>query len=98
MMRDSTNMDRIYRAILHEVQGDGRISNAALADRVALSESACLRRLRRLEQQGFIGGYVGLVDQSIAGFPDNVLQPSLCTVSNTVIWRPSNVRLGISPK
>lgn len=72
MTLDLTKLDRIDRAILHEVQGDGRISNAALADRVALSESACLRRLRRLEQEGFIWGYVGLVDQSIAGFPDNV--------------------------
>ncbi len=58
--------------ILHEVQTDGRISNAALAERVSLSESACLRRLRRLEQDGLIRGYVGLVDQSRAGFPDNV--------------------------
>ena len=68
MMRDSTNMDRIDRAILHEVQGDGRISNAALADRVALSESACLRRLRRLEQEGFIRGYVGLVINRLRAF------------------------------
>lgn len=51
---------------------DGRVSNAALAERVALSESACLRRLRRLEAVGLIRGYVALVDQSVAGFPDNV--------------------------
>ena len=72
MAHDSIVLDRTDRVILHEVQANGRISNAALADRVSLSESACLRRLRRLEQDGFIRGYVGLVDQSLAGFPDNV--------------------------
>ncbi|MEM7098802.1 MAG: Lrp/AsnC family transcriptional regulator [Pseudomonadota bacterium] len=65
-------MDRVDRAILHEIQLDGRLSNNALAERVNLSESACLRRLRRLEDSGLLRGYVGLVDQSQAGFPDNV--------------------------
>ena len=72
MAHDSIVLYLTDRAILHEVQANGRISNAALADRVSLSESACFRRLRRLEQDGFIRGYVGLVDQSLAGFPDNV--------------------------
>lgn len=65
-------MDRIDRLILHELQIDGRISNAALAQRVNLSESACLRRVRALEEDGLLRGYVGLVDQSRAGYPDNV--------------------------
>ena len=71
-MQDYADLDRIDRAILHEVQLDGRLSNTALAERVNLSESACLRRLRRLEESGMVRGYVGLVDQSKAGFPDNV--------------------------
>jgi len=65
-------MDKIDRAILHELQLDGRLGNNTLAQRVSLSESACLRRVRRLEDNGFIRGYVGLVDQSSAGYPDNV--------------------------
>jgi len=65
-------MDRIDRAILHELQLDGRLTNAALAERIRLSESACLRRVRNLEQAGMLVGYVGLVDQSRAGYPDNV--------------------------
>lgn len=65
-------MDRIDRAILHELQIDGRLSNNALAARITLSESACLRRVRRLEDSGYLTGYVGLVDQSLAGYPDNV--------------------------
>lgn len=65
-------MDRIDRAILHELQLDARLSNTALADRISLSESACLRRVRNLEGSGLIRGYVGLVDQTLAGYPDNV--------------------------
>jgi DNA-binding Lrp family transcriptional regulator len=68
----SIDLDRVDRSILHELQLDGRLTNAALAERVSLSESACLRRVRRLESSGLIRGYVGLVDQSRAGYPDNV--------------------------
>lgn len=71
-MQDSFDLDRIDRLILHELQLDGRLTNAALAERVALSESACLRRVRRLEEAGMIRAYVALVDQSMAGYPDNV--------------------------
>lgn len=65
-------LDRTDRAILHELQSDGRLANSAVAHRVNLSESACLRRIRNLEASGLIRGYVGLVDQSSAGYPDNV--------------------------
>jgi len=47
-------LDRIDRQILHELQRDGRLSNQELAQRVALSPSPCLRRVRRLEEQGYI--------------------------------------------
>ncbi len=65
-------MDAIDQKILHELQVDGRLGNNALAERVNLSESACLRRVRRLEDDGYLRGYVGLVDQTLAGYPDNV--------------------------
>ena len=65
-------LDTLDRRILHELQLDGRLSNNALSQRINLSESACLRRVRRLEETGLIRGYVGLVDQSQAGYPDNV--------------------------
>jgi DNA-binding Lrp family transcriptional regulator len=64
--------DRIDHAILHELQLNAKLSNTALATRVHLSESACLRRVRNLEADGIIRGYVCLVDQSTAGYPDNV--------------------------
>lgn len=72
MPQETADIDRIDRAILHELQLNARLSNAALAERINLSESACLRRVRNLEGSGLIRGYVGLVDQSMAGYPDNV--------------------------
>ena len=71
-MQDYATLDRLDRGILHELQLDGRLSNTLLAERVNLSESACLRRVRRLEESGMLRGYVALVDQSGAGYPDNV--------------------------
>ena len=66
-------MDKYDRAILDALQDDGRISNVQLAARVNLSESACLRRVRALEDEGFIDRYVALVNQSRVGLGGNVL-------------------------
>ncbi|NKC00538.1 MAG: winged helix-turn-helix transcriptional regulator [Pseudomonadales bacterium] len=71
-MVQQRSLDRQDRAILHETQLHGRITNAELAERINLSESACLRRVRALEKSGILRGYVGLVDQSAVGYPDNV--------------------------
>ena len=65
-------MDKIDRTILTELQRDGRLSNVQLAELVGLSESACLRRVRMLEQSGIIDRYVMLVDQGAIGKPGNV--------------------------
>lgn len=72
MAVDYHDLDRTDRSILHEVQLNGRITNSQLAEIVNLSESACLRRVRALEESGILRGYVALIDQSSAGFPDNV--------------------------
>lgn len=72
MSSDYQDLDRVDRTILHEIQRNGRITNAQLAERISLSESACLRRVRALESSGILRGYVGLVDQSMVGYPDNV--------------------------
>lgn len=50
-------MDSIDKQILWELQQDGRLSNQELADRVGLSPSPCLRRVRQLEESGVITGY-----------------------------------------
>lgn len=65
-------LDRIDRAILHELQLDGRVSNVKLAERVNLSESACLRRVKRLEDASVIEGYIMLINQTAVGLPSNV--------------------------
>jgi DNA-binding Lrp family transcriptional regulator len=66
-------MDRFDRLILEALQRDGRISNKQLAQQVHLSESACLRRVRALEEDGMIERYVAMVSQSKAGIPGDVL-------------------------
>lgn len=60
-------LDRTDLRILAELQRDGRLSNQELADRVSLSPSPCLRRVRRLEEQGFIKKYVALIDAAKVG-------------------------------
>lgn len=65
-------LDRTDRAILNELQLDGRVSNVKLAGRVNLSESACLRRVKRLEDAGVIEGYIMLINQTAVGLPSNV--------------------------
>lgn len=60
-------LDRTDRQILMELQRNGRLSNQDLADRVALSPSPCLRRVRRLEEEGYIRKYVALVNAEKVG-------------------------------
>jgi len=69
---DMAGIDRIDRTILAALQKDGRLSNVQLAELVGLSESACLRRVRMLEQSGIIDRYVMLVNQSAIGKSGNV--------------------------
>jgi Lrp/AsnC family leucine-responsive transcriptional regulator len=63
------DIDPIDRRILAEVQRDGRVTNQDLSERVGLSPSPCLRRLRRLESDGVIARYVALVDPVAVGLP-----------------------------
>ena len=65
-------LDRYDRTILRLLQEDARMTNTSLAARVNLSESACLRRVRALEESGLIEGYTAMVDQQRAGFPVSV--------------------------
>ena len=61
-------MDRTDRAIIEILQTDARIANVDLAERVSLSESACLRRLRSLPERGIITGYRAVIDQARVGY------------------------------
>ncbi|SAL53194.1 transcription regulator AsnC [Caballeronia sordidicola] len=59
--RSGDEVDRVDRAILRQLQRDASISNVALAAKVNLSAPACLRRVERLKQAGFISGIVALL-------------------------------------
>lgn len=63
------SLDALDRAILRELQADGRQSNLALAQKVHLSPSACLRRVKALEEAGVIDRYVALLNPRIVGQP-----------------------------
>jgi len=60
-------LDRTDKRILGELQINGRISNQELADKVGLSASPCLRRVKQLEDEGIIEGYAALVNASKLG-------------------------------
>ena len=62
-------LDAIDRDILDELQRDGRLSNVDLAARVHLSPSACLRRVKHLEDSGVIDRYVALINPRAVGQP-----------------------------
>ncbi len=66
-MSSEVKLDAIDRAILRELQQDGRLSNVDLAQRVHLSPSACLRRVKQLEESGVIARYVALVNAKAVG-------------------------------
>ncbi|MCJ2376097.1 Lrp/AsnC family transcriptional regulator [Vibrio sp. ZSDZ34] len=65
-------MDEIDKRILVELQRNARLSNQELADRVSLSPSPCLRRVRALEKSGVIRGYHASIDREQYGLPINV--------------------------
>jgi Lrp/AsnC family leucine-responsive transcriptional regulator len=66
-LRNKMDIDRYDRQILAILQQDGRISNQDLADRIGLSPSPCLRRVRALEEAGLIAGYRALLDAKKLG-------------------------------
>jgi Lrp/AsnC family transcriptional regulator, leucine-responsive regulatory protein len=73
-------LDRLDRRILEELQLDARISNQELAKRVGLSPAPCWRRLRRLEESGFIEGYATVLRAAAIGLP--ILAYALVSLEN----------------
>jgi DNA-binding Lrp family transcriptional regulator len=80
-------LDRLDRRILDTLQADARMSNQELAKRVDLSPAPCWRRLRRLEEEGFIAGYATLLNAPAIGLP--ILAYALVTLEN---HHPETVR------
>jgi Lrp/AsnC family transcriptional regulator, leucine-responsive regulatory protein len=63
-----SDLDRLDRAILSALQTDGRMPNARLAETVGLSETPCARRLKRLEQAGYIERYRAVLSRKVLGY------------------------------
>jgi Lrp/AsnC family leucine-responsive transcriptional regulator len=66
-MQNRNQLDRIDKNILQILQNNGRISNAELAEKVSLSPTPCLRRVKRLEECGYIKGYNAELDHEKLG-------------------------------
>lgn len=62
-------LDKIDYKIIAHLQQNGRLSNQELSERIALSPSPCLRRVRQLEKNNIIKGYTAIVDQEACGLP-----------------------------
>ena len=67
MNAEPVKLDRYDRAILQLLQREGRLSNQELAERIGLSPSPCLRRVRALEESGLISGYRAMLDAKKLG-------------------------------
>lgn len=67
-----TDLSAVDRKILRALQQDGRMTVQAIAERVGLSASPCLRRIRQMEDAGIISGYSAVVEQKAVGLPVSV--------------------------
>src|SRR5579862_3846178 len=67
MLIMGNKMDKIDLKILDLLQKDGKLNNQDLADKIALSPSPCLRRVKQLEDEGFISKYVALLNPEKVG-------------------------------
>lgn len=65
-------LDRIDRQILHDLQEDGRMSNVAIAEKAGISAPPCLRRIRAMEDAGYIKGYHAILDAHALDYPVTV--------------------------
>ena len=66
-------LDAVDRKILRVLHGNGRLSAAQLAEAVGLSSTPCWTRMRRLEEDGYIEGYVAILNQAKLGLPDTIM-------------------------
>ena len=62
-------MDNLDKKIVFELQKNGRSSNFEIAEKVGLSPSPCLRRIKNLEKKKIISGYTAIVDEELFGYP-----------------------------
>jgi Lrp/AsnC family leucine-responsive transcriptional regulator len=71
--KEAHQIDETDRKILRALQQDARLTTAQLADEIGLSTTPCWNRLKRLEAQGYIDGYVAVLNQEKLGLPETVI-------------------------
>jgi Lrp/AsnC family leucine-responsive transcriptional regulator len=71
-MVENTTLDETDHAILRVLKSEGRLALSDLADRIGRSATPTARRVRRLEDDGVIGGYAALIDEAAVGFPISI--------------------------
>src|SRR6266436_8658774 len=76
------SLDLIDKRILEQLQHDGRLSSADLAEKVGLSSSPCWRRVKALEEAGVIKGYAALLDAKTVGLSVNVFMSVSLSTQN----------------
>ncbi len=90
-------LDEIDRAILHQLQLDSSLTNVELSEKIGLSPTPCLRRVKRLEAEGFILGYRAEVNRAKLGYPimafveitlNTQIESALDIVEKAVLTRP----------
>ena len=67
-----SNLDKTDHRILQELQANGRLTHQELSERIGLSPSPCARRIKKLEQDGYITGYSARINEAKMGFGFNV--------------------------
>ena len=81
-MKETANLKKLDRDLLNLLQESGRLSNAKIAEAVHLSETPCWRRIKKLEEAGFIDSYTALLNKKRLGFSFQAIV-SLCVSSHT---------------
>jgi Lrp/AsnC family transcriptional regulator, leucine-responsive regulatory protein len=71
--KDAQRLDEIDRRILRALQQDARLTTVQLAEKIGLSTTPCWNRLKRLETQGYIDGYIALINQEKLGLSETVI-------------------------
>lgn len=80
-----SQLDRLDRTILHQLQVDASLTNAELAERIGLSANACWRRVKRLQDEGIIQATVALLDRTALALPVTVFV-SIRTTEHNERW------------
>ena len=89
MKNEQTKLDDLDLKILNELQNDGKISNVDLASIVNISPPSCLRRVKSLEEKGFIRGYNAILNPELLGFKSSSFSPN-------IFVRPKLIKICVS--